>query len=217
MENLARLFFLSLLLTVSMTAFAQTGQPADVTVTTPDRGVLEGSHYTNNFFGMSVSVPPSWVVVSAQRSSEVTQDVRKTITGDQQQLKQLDDSINRSITLLSLTKLPAGQPDNASIVLAAEKIPSPKIKSPADVLRTMENMKQGTTLVIERLGEIQVQQIGGAEFAISSFKTTLPAITVTQKVYVTVKNGYALELFFTYLNEKDLPTLDSLVQTIKVR
>ena len=41
---------------------------------------------------------------------------------------QVRESIDRSAILLSLTKLPAGQPDNAGFMLIAERIPTPALK-----------------------------------------------------------------------------------------
>lgn len=38
-----------------------------------------------------------------------------------------------------------------------------------------------------------------------------------QKIYVTTKNGYAVELFYTYQNDADLAALRSIIGTMKVK
>ena len=38
-----------------------------------------------------------------------------------------------------------------------------------------------------------------------------------QKIYVTTKNGYAAELFYTYQNDADLAALNSILATVKVK
>jgi hypothetical protein len=183
-----------------------------------DPGQLDGVNYTNNYFGLTLSVPQTWTVVSAQRAKTVTdEELSKLVTADQKKKDQIDDSVQRSVILMSLTKVPAGEPDNASFMLIAERLPLPSVKTGVDVIQTMKNAFKDTNFTIEFQGETQTERIGGADFAIARIKNTSPAGTFLQKVYVTTKNGYALELFYTYLNEADLAALDSIVATVRVK
>ena len=203
-------------------AFAQTqpdAKPAstEVEIQAIDEGKLEGVRYTNNFFGISFSIPGNWRVLSAPKDPKFAEDLKNSVrTEDPAKRDQLNDSIDRSKILLSLTKLPTGEPDNASMLLIAERIPSPAIKTAADVVRSMRKALAGTNFNVEFQGEPETRQIGGAEFATMNLKTTSPHGVFMQRVYITVKQPYALELFFTYVNAADLPTLDTLIQSIKV-
>lgn len=123
--------------------------PADVGSNKLDRGQLDGVNYRNNFFGLSLSVPQTWVVVSAQRTETIVEESKKLATGDEKKKEELDDSIQRSVILLSLTKLPAGEPDNASFMLIAERIPLPSMKTGVDVIQSMKNAFKGTNFNIE--------------------------------------------------------------------
>jgi len=184
----------------------------------PDLGRLEGGQYVNNFFGLSLAVPQDWVIVSGQRHGEITEESKKLIgTADARTQAQVNSSFERSTILLALTKLPAGQPGNAGFMVIAERVPSPAFKSGADVLRSMEGLTKGTQLTVEFQGDIRTEQLGGAEFATATIRNSSPYGVFMQKAYITVKNGYALQLFYTYTDEGDLKTFDAIIKSIKAR
>ena len=218
-------FKLSLLISlmiVAANAFAQSSAgvnqapPAVVETKNLDRGQLDGLNYRNNFFGLSLSVPPTWIVVSAERTKAIVEETGKVVTADQNKKAQIDASMERSALLLSLTKVPAGQPNNAAFMLIAERMPSPSVKTGADVVELMKKTFTGTNFNIEFQGDTQTERIGGADFAVATVKNTSPSGTFMQKIYVTTKNGYALELFYTYTDDADLAAYNSIVNTMKI-
>jgi len=220
------LFKLSLLLSLTLVgtnAIGQTGTVVSPAPPTPlesrsfDRGQLDGVNYNNNYFGLSLSIPKTWVVLSAQRSDTITEESSKLVTGDKEKKEDIDASIQRSVVLLSLTKLPAGQPENVSFMLVAERIPLASIKTGADVIQVMRNAFAVTNFSLEFQGETQTVRIGGADFAVATFKNTSPNGTFMQKIYVTTRNGYAAELFYTYQNDADLAALNSILATVKMK
>jgi len=202
-------------------AFAQSGTtvnpPPVVEAKNLDRGQLNGVNYNNDFFGLSLSVPSTWIVVSAERTKAIVEETGKVVTADQTKKKQIDASMERSTLLLSLTKVPAGQPNNASFMLIAERVPSPSVKTGVDVVELMKKTFTGTNFNIEFQDETQTERIGGADFAVATVKNTSPSGTFMQKIYVTTKNGYALELFYTYTDDADLAALNSIVSTLKLK
>ncbi len=225
MNKLSKFWLFGIVLVSVSHVFAQTPDQAktatvpDVVTTQPlDRGVLEGRTYTNNFFGFSVSLPRDWIIADAQRRDSIVEETKSKITSDDKEKKEMAEaSIARSANLLSLTKLPPGEPRNASLMLIAERIPSPSIKNGVDVIHSMEEVTKNTNFTLEFQGPIQTQQIGTSEFAVAVMKNSSPYGVVMQKVYMTVKNGYALEFFFTYIDAADLSAFDSIVKTMKVK
>ena len=221
--NFFKLSLLIFLTIVGADAIAQSGTgvhpatPVTVDAKNPDRGQLDGVNYSNNFFGLSLSVPQTWVVVSAQRSETIATESSKLVTGDQKKKEEIDGSIQRSVVLLSLTKLPSGEPNNASFMLIAERIPLPSIKTGVDVIQAMESAFKGTNVSLEFQGQSQTNRIGGADFGVATVKNSSPNGTFMQKIYVTTKNDYALELFYTYQNDADLAALNSIVGTVKIK
>ena len=225
MNRLSKLWLFVVVLVTASNVLGQTPDETktatvpDVVATQPvDRGVLEGRTYSNNFFGLSVSLPRDWIIVDAQRRDSIVTESKDKISSDDKEKKEMADaSIARSVNLVSLTKLPAGQAHNASLMLIAERIPSASIKNGVDVIHSMEEAIKNTNFTLEFQGPIQTERIGTAEFAVAIMKNSSPYGVVMQKVYMTVKNGYALEFFFTYLDATDLPAFDAVVKTMKVK
>jgi hypothetical protein len=162
-------------------------------------------------------VPTTWILVSAQQGQTVAEQSSTLVTGDQKKKEEIDASMQRSFILLSLTKLPAGEPENASFMLVAERLPLPSMKTGVDVIQNMKNAFKGTNFSLEFQGETQTDRIGGADFAVATIKNSSPLGTFMQKIYVTTKDGYALELFYTYTNDADLAALNSIVGTVKMK
>ena len=225
MNRLSKLWLFVVVLVTASNVLGQTPDERktatvpDVVATQPvDRGVLEGRTYSNNFFGLSVSLPRDWIIVDAQRRDSIVTESKDKISSDDKEKKEMADaSIARSVNLVSLTKLPAGQAHNASLMLIAERIPAASIKNGVDVIHSMEEAIKNTNFTLEFQGPIQTERIGTAEFAVAIMKNSSPYGVVMQKVYMTVKNGYALEFFFTYLDATDLPAFDAVVKTMKVK
>lgn len=217
--------FLTFLLTslfCAATALAQTppAPPRPLDAPAPqtkaiDLGQLDGVNYVNDSFGLSLSVPPEWVVVSRPKFNDELKNL--VSSEDQAKQAQLRASIDRSAMLLSLTKLPAGQPNNAGFMLIAERIPTPAIKDGRDVIQTMKRTMTGTNVNVEFQGDVVVEKISGADFGVVTLKNSSQFGVFLQKIYVTVKDGYALQLFFTYTDPSDLPTFDAVIKSVKIK
>jgi hypothetical protein len=208
----------------SISAMGQAHQPtapAPPASTSPqsfDLGQLDGVDYANNFFRLSLSIPREWVVATAQRRVELDQQVKKMVTAeDQKQLTKVEESIERSTTLLRITKLPDGQPNNAQFVLIAERLGSPSMKTGLDVIEAMREVMKGTNFKVEFIGEVLTETLSATQFGVTTVKVTSPVGEYSQRIYVTVKGDYALEMFFTYLNDSDLPSFAGIIQSVKFK
>jgi hypothetical protein len=223
-------FTLSILLlaAAAITANGQssTGEPNNsqpASTPTPNRkpldlGRLDGTAYANNFFGLSLSIPRDWVVLDVQRHKEIIEESKKMASQEEEKRKkQFNESIDRSTILLSLLKLPAGQPGNASFMVIAERVPADRIRTGVDVLRTIETYGKTGNVRLEFQDAIRTEQIGGTEFAVGTIKNSSPQGTFMQKVYVTTMHGYGLQFFFTYLDAADLRTFDSIMKTVNIK
>ena len=85
------------------------------------------------------------------------------------------------------------------------------------MIQAMKRTMAGTNFNVEFEGEAVGEQISGAQFGVVTIKNTSPYGSFNQKIYVTVKEGYALQFFFTYTNAADLPTYDTLIKSIKIK
>ena len=182
-----------------------------------DLGRHEGGKYVNDFFGLSFT-PPNWVTSSAAKNAELSETVKSTVTGaDNEKPAPLRDSVERSRILLSMTKLPPGQPANASLMLVAERIPSPAVKTGADVFRLLEAGFRNTPFKVEFLSAVRNERIGGAEFAVATIKVASPYGVYMQKIYFTMKKDYSLQFFFTYLEDGDIPVFDAAMKSVVIK
>src|ERR1051325_2865559 len=179
---MAKLLRFSLLIVVVGMAVQVYGQSsggakggANAATKTVDLGQHDGVSYSNNFFGLSLSLPQTWVDVSSEQRDTLAAQIKQVLTtSDPAKRSQIEDSMGRSTLLLSLTKVPAGQPGNATFMLIAERIPSPSIKTPLDVIQTMKNAMAGTNFNVQFLGEPHAEKLGGADFASITVRNDSP-------------------------------------------
>lgn len=182
-----------------------------------DMGHLDGVNYVNDFFGLSFSIPVNWVVVQ-RRNKEIAEASKKLVANeDEKKRAEYEKSIERSTVLLGLTRVPAGEPNNASLLVIAERVSSPTIKNGADALRSMETMTKNSRFKVEFQDGIHSETINGVEFACAMVKTTSPNGIFMQKIYMMIKNGYGLEFFFTYQDPAHVATFDKLMNTVKLK
>jgi len=182
-----------------------------------DSGRYEGGKYVNDFFGLSFT-PPGWIVSSAAKNAELSESVKSAVASDDKNKSALlHESVERSRILLSMTKLPPGQPANASLMLVAERVPSPAVKTGADVFRLLEAGFKNTAFKVEFLNAPRNERIGGAEFAVATIKVASPYGVYMQKIYFTMKKDYSLQFFFTYLEDGDIPVFDAALKSVVIK
>lgn len=199
------------------TAEKRPGLPIGAKLVGPDMGHLEGVNYVNEFFGLSFSIPSDWIVVQG-RNKEIAEASKKLVANEEAKKRaEYEKSIERSTILLGLTRVPAGAPNNASFLVIAEQVSSPAIKSGADALRSMESMSKNSSFVVEFQNGIRNETINGVEFAVATVKTTSPTGSFMQKIYMTIKNNYGLEFFFTYHDPAHVTMFDRIMNTVKLK
>lgn len=222
------LLFLIFIALTAMGAIGQTestshtptpsASPANTSQQALDLGELDGSDYVNSSFRFSLSISKEWVVATAQRRAEIDQQLKKMVSApDQKHLARVEDSLERSKTLLRITKLPEGQPNNAQFMLIAERLASPSLKTGRDVIEAMRQTMKGTNFTVEFIGEVRKETLSTAEFGVADVKVTSPYGNYWQRFYITVRGDYALELFFTYFNDADLAAFSEIVKSVKFK
>lgn len=183
-----------------------------------DIGHLDGLKYVNKLFGLSFSIPATWIVENPNRREEIVQSSRKLLEKESPQLReQYEKSMSQSTTMLSLIRVPKGTPNNASFLLIAERISSPAIKNGVDALRAVQALMKGKDFVVEFQDDIRTERINGLDFGVVNVTVTSGPITLKQKIYVIVKYGYALEFFLTYVDDAHLTTYTTMMQSVKIK
>ena len=220
------------LLAAAVPARAQTGNtppppsPPAVAVGTADspdeKGRLEGSTYTNDYFGVSFNVPQGWVAQDAAMKQRILDTGKEIVVqgATEKKVAGIESSLKRTYFLLSVSKYDLSKPPpgfNAIIMCMAERVPTAVIKTGEDYIVSMMRTTEGTASKIELNGPVRTERVGGVPFAVADAKLTTPAATAAQKYYVMIKDGYAFMLGYTYLDEADAKAFADVIKSVKFK
>lgn len=186
------------------------------------QGWLEGGTYTNDFFGLSLTVPPGWVALDVAAQQAVLNAGREVIEDGATQRKKagIEASINRTHFLLSVSKYDLNKPPqgfNAMLSLVAERVPTAVIKTGEDYIAAMLRTAQGSAAQIELSGATRTERFGGVPFTVADAKLTTPSAVAAQKYYVTIRNGHALLFGYTYVDEADTKAFAGIMNSVKFK
>lgn len=185
-----------------------------------DPGVIEGSTYSNKFFGMTLTIPQKWLAHSKDEISPMQQQGAELIAGDNKGLKdKVEASEANSVQLISVSRYPLNYTGgfNASFQCEAEKIGL--LSGVSNSSDYIANFKK---LVSEGQGQLKYtfgndtyrESIGGRDFLALDAHATLGRISLEQKVCVSLIKGYALVFVITYMSDEDQAILNGVLKSV---
>jgi hypothetical protein len=185
-------------------------------------GKFEGRTYSNDFFGISFTLPEGWVAHDVATSQELIDSAKKTIEEGSGEKKKagIDASLSRSFFLLSASKYDLKKPGpgfNAQLSCMAERVPTAIVKSGADYIDVALKLARGTGLKVELAGPIRNEKVDGVSFAAVDVKVSMGAGVVAEKYYVTIRRGYAIMFSYGYVDEPDLKAFDEILKTMRFK
>ncbi len=87
-------------------------------------GTLEGSTYTNSYFGLRLTFPDGWEAQDDRTKQKIRDRGKETITiDDPTKQARMNESVSNTVNLLMLFETPFVQPYRAKLVCVVEKIP----------------------------------------------------------------------------------------------
>lgn len=183
-------------------------------------GEMEGNKYSNDFFGLSIEKPESWVSLSQAELAELSQTGKEAIGEYNEKIaEKIDLESERNLNLFGFWKYPLDHiGDNANIGCAAENLTIAgflKIKTGADYLSHTRDLIIATGMPYE-FGQISSEKLGGKEFAVLPMTFTMYGVTVKQKYYARIIKGYAISIYITYSTDSELETLQGILDTIEI-
>lgn len=186
----------------------------------PDAGQVAGQIYTNKFFGLSMTFPDGWLILSESGKADIMEGGKQFITGTPAERVQLERSLARTHNLFSLmegTPAQAGQVP-ASLMCVAETLPVVNMTAGA-YLKVMRDMMMprmsAQGLRYEVADDISPERLGGAEFAALRFKVTTPTGEGWQEYHVAIKGGHALGFILTYASDSQRSAMRGALDSIK--
>lgn len=185
-------------------------------------GRLEGDSFAHDYFGISFTIPQDWVVQSADdKLALMNEGARLTeSTAGERQKAQIAAATQRTNFLLGLFKYAPSRPAadfNAHLAFMVERVPTAVVKTGADYMNMSLMTLRSTGAKMEPVGPVRTETLGGAAFAATDVRMTLPTGAVAQKFYATVRRGYALIFIYSYSDEGDLETFEEVLQSVRFK
>ena len=219
-----------LLLAASNTGRAQNGgaaaqpppRPAAQGQTIISQGRLEGSTYSNDFFGVSFTIPKDWVTQDLAAKQAIVDRGREIVHEGANEKKKaaLDAAMNRTYFLLSASKYEQNAPSpdfNALLMCVAERVPTAVIKTESDYITVAMRTLQGSSAKATVEGPVRYVQIGGAKFGLANVRMTIGGMSAMQRYYVRLMKGHAFVFIYTYVDEQDEMILDEFFKSVKFK
>ena len=184
-----------------------------------DYGTVKESAYYNDFFDFKLDFPEGWHVLDqSQQNQLMNQSV--DLIADEDSKKALDASLINVANLFTAFEKPIGTTIdfNPSILINAENLKNfpgdPTVE--AYMVKAMEFMDQ-TGMDYKIISEQREVSIDGQKFLNTEIQNTIQGNTINQINYVTVKNGFAINMFLSYIEAEDKDVLQEVITSMKFK
>ncbi|HEX8457065.1 MAG TPA: hypothetical protein VF656_07200 [Pyrinomonadaceae bacterium] len=185
--------------------------------TKPWNGRIDGQTYINEYFDLSATVPDGWFIHSKEAVEAVKRRGKGLIKPDDKQtVAAVEQSINRTLFLMTATPYTPGSRPVIGVQITAEPDPKGVLKTGADYLTQLKLMTTRIKLPFEIVKDIEPVMLAGRDFHVIQFKVLEGGVEKGQRFYATIKKGYALIFITTYTNEDERKATDKIVQMIRL-
>jgi len=196
--------------------FACSGQesPSPVTVNT------DGNHYRNAFFGVSVDKPEGWYSQPPEETMALQQRGSEALMADEKNKQALiDASLKSSVPVFGFFRVPPGTPGkpNPNVMAVAENLNGfPGVKSGCDYLHFVRQLLEKGQFSYAFSGECGSRKLAGESFGYLEGKVARGDVTVTQRYYATVREGYALSFIQTFFSAEGEAETRAILDSIEI-
>jgi hypothetical protein len=183
-------------------------------------GKTEGREYINDFFDMKIKVPDNWIIATDEEKQAIVDTGKQVVTGDdEKKSKEYDLSLERTVYLLVTSEKGMNVQDitNPNFMTLAEKISFFQgVKDGKDYL---EEVKKGLGALSAQIPytfdkEIYVEKVDDKEFYVLEAVVNGTGVTMTQKYYSSITNGYALCFITTSYSEEQSKSLETIIKSV---
>jgi hypothetical protein len=182
-------------------------------------GRLEGSVYTNDYFGFQMTIPEGWRVADAEGVAQIGEAGAEAISGGSPEKRaQASAAYQRVVKLLTVGELVQDEKGatTAMLMIGAEPIASWLIASGRDYNNVLKQQLLSSPLKYEVEETMGTETIGGVEFAVMSARSESSAgVLVKQKFYAIVRKGHALFFVSTYVSDKAVKDIAEVLKAVK--
>lgn len=184
-------------------------------------GTLAGHTYTNDYFGLTVSIPEDWYIQSREEAAEIAKIGKAAVLGNgaDPNLKSVVEATQATtLQLLSAFRHPPGTPgvSNSSVIVMAERVKHlPGIRSGAEYCA---QLKQGLGMSALKSETDPVEsgfKIGSLDAHCLPARMNVGTIVVHQRYYATRYKDYVLALIVSYNSDEELKVAEKILADIK--
>ncbi|TCZ74619.1 hypothetical protein E0485_19340 [Paenibacillus albiflavus] len=183
-----------------------------------DLGKVENGTYKNEYFGISFQVPQGWNVQDEETMRQVNEVGKEIAAGnDKTKQKQFDLAEQKLLNLAMASKFPMGEAVlNPSVISNAEKVSKSQVKTSKDYLEATKKIIIASQIPYQ-FKEITSVKVGGKDFDVLETSLSQDGGNLTQKIYSTLMNGYALNLIITYVDDESKAETDKLIESVSFK
>jgi hypothetical protein len=220
----ARTFLFCALALAPLAARAQTPAqtPPPPRAPSPAAGTVNGSTYTNQYFGLTLTLPAGWVVQGDAAKKEISEGGKKLMgSKDPATDAQIDKAIESTLNLLTATRYARDAPSgeyNSGLMCLAEKVPPGSIGvTDEDYIAVLKNTFKYSQLPITLVKDGYTETVGGETFSVMDLSIDVSGTVVRQKYYAHIRRGYALSFILSYQTPEQLAVLSEVVKSVRLR
>ncbi len=183
-----------------------------------DFGTVQGSVYSNDYFGMTATLPGDWSIQDREAMKMIMNEGKKMAAGKDKNFKRsLDAAEAQSITLLAAFQHPLGTQVrfNPNLMCLAERVRNmPGIKEGKDYLEHSKKTIARSQMRVKFIGDITRDTLDDVDFDIMTSELTLGGMNINQKTYATVRKGYALMFIITFISGDQEDALLDILESV---
>lgn len=172
-----------------------------------DFGSLENSVYTNEYFGLTMTIPSEWSIQNEESRERLMEAGTEIIAGDDKNLKAVVKASElQTVNLFIAFKHPVGSAVtfNPGIACVAERIGHmPGIKRGSDYLFHARKILESSQMDVVFPEDMSTENLDGIDFDILHVQISLLGNTIQQKYYVAVIKDYALSFIVSYITDQE--------------
>ncbi len=182
-------------------------------------GAFQEGVYQNDYFGMTIRVPESWIVQSQAAQKEMMDSGSTLLAGDDANFKAvLKASEQQTVNLFTFFKFEQGAPVpfNPSIISVAERTAHlPGIKRGADYLHHVKQVFEAGQLAYEFPHQARDATISGVSFDILPAQIRVGNVTVYQDYYAAKIRDYVLSFVLSYGSDTERRELEAILAELE--
>jgi hypothetical protein len=183
-----------------------------------DFGTIKNSVYQNEYFGLSVQLPPEWIAQDQEARRKFQESGGTMLAGDDKNLQAaVKASEMTTVNLLTVFKhsMDKPVPFNPNLICVAERVNHiPEIKKGTDYLFLSKKLLETGQMKVSFPRELYTESFGGREFGVMHVEISMPGMTVRQKYYAVVMKGYALTFIVSFSTDEEESSLHNILKTI---